>query len=184
LWRGYGVGVVFRQLLREKLLSIAKEKILPESTVFTDKLTGYGGLLEAAGVTHKRINHSEKVYVMGDTHANDGFWSLVKGGIGGVYHQVFKKYLQTFLDEYSFRYNRRDQGKLIFNAFLERIAERVSQPDVRSWNKRRVMGRIFCLTAESGKGLRSRSFFLLARVGFGVWTSKPYDNMHSPRGKG
>ena len=37
---------------------------------------------------HRRINHSAKVYVMGDVHTNtiEGFWSLVKRGIGGVYH--------------------------------------------------------------------------------------------------
>jgi hypothetical protein len=32
----------------------------------------------------------------------EGFWSLVKRGIGGVYHQVFQKYLQSYLDEYTF----------------------------------------------------------------------------------
>jgi hypothetical protein len=49
---------------------------------------------------------------------------LIKRGIGGVYHSVSRKYLQTYLDEYSFRYNRRNQGNLIFNAFLKRVVER------------------------------------------------------------
>ena len=46
---------------------------------------------------------------MGDVHTNtiEGFWSLVKRGIGGVYHSVSRKYLQSYLDEYTFRYNRR-----------------------------------------------------------------------------
>jgi transposase len=37
---------------------------------------------------HRRINHAEKIYVMGDVHINtiEGFWSLLKRGIGGVYH--------------------------------------------------------------------------------------------------
>ncbi len=47
---------------------------------------------------------------------------LVKKGIGGVYHSVSKKYLQTYLNEYSFRYNRRDNGNLIFTSILERVA--------------------------------------------------------------
>jgi hypothetical protein len=34
------------------------------------------------------------------------------------------------LNEYSFRYNRRDQGNLIFNAFLKRVAERADLPPV------------------------------------------------------
>ena len=52
--------------------------------------------------------------------------STLKGGIRGVYHSVGKKYLQTYLDEYAFRYNRRDQGNLIFTSILERVFERAS----------------------------------------------------------
>jgi transposase len=81
---------------------------------------------KCAGYQHRRINHSAKVYVMGDIHTNsvEGFWSLIKRGIGGVYHSVSEKYLQTYLDEYSFRYNRRDQGNLIFKSILEQVSER------------------------------------------------------------
>jgi len=55
---------------------------------------------------------------------------LVKRGIGGVYHSVSKKYLQTYLNEYSFRYNRRDSGNLIFFAILGKVAELASKPPV------------------------------------------------------
>jgi transposase len=79
------------------------------------------------GYTHRRIHHASKVYVMGDVHTNtvEGFWSLLKRGIGGVYHSVGQKYLQTYLDEYTFRYNRRDQGNLIFKSILEQVSKRV-----------------------------------------------------------
>ena len=56
-----------------------------------------------------------------------GFWSLVKRGIGGVYHSVSAKFLQSYLNEYSFRYNRRDSGNLIFCALLERVSEMASR---------------------------------------------------------
>jgi transposase len=110
-----------------QVLGLVREYILPESTVFTDEYPIYDRL-GARVNEHKRINHSSKVYVMGDVHTNtiEGFWSLVKRGIGGVYHQVSQKYLQTYLDEYSFRYNRRDQGNLIFTSILERVFERAS----------------------------------------------------------
>jgi hypothetical protein len=67
---------------------------------------------------------------MGDVHTQtiEGFWSLVKNGLRGVYHSVSRKYLQTYFDEYSFRYNRRDQGNLIFMAFLKRVVERAGSP--------------------------------------------------------
>ena len=80
--------------------------------------------MKKQGYTHRRINHSTKVYVMGDVHTNtiEGFWSLVKRGIGGVYHQVSHKYLQSYLDEFSFRYNHRHDTKPNAVSFLEQIA--------------------------------------------------------------
>jgi transposase-like protein len=109
------------------VMKVIKEKVLPESMIFTDDYPIYDSLgCDVNNYTHRRINHSAKVYVMGNVHTNtiEGFWSLVKRGISGVYHSVSQKYLQTYLNEYSFRYNRRDQGNLIFNGILERVFER------------------------------------------------------------
>jgi transposase len=79
------------------------------------------------GYVHNRINHSAKVYVMGDSHTNsiEGFWSLLKRGIGGVYHQVSAKYLQSYCDEYSFRYNRRNSEEPMFISLLDQISQPV-----------------------------------------------------------
>jgi transposase len=111
--------------------ALVKECVLPESMIFTDEAAIYKQLpqVEGMGYLHRRINHSAKVYVAGDVHTNtiEGFWSLVKRGIGGVYHSVSQKYLQSYLDEYSFRYNRRDSGNLVFCAMLERASEMVSR---------------------------------------------------------
>jgi transposase len=108
----------------KRVVDLVHEYILPKSTVFTDEYGIYNSL-GARVKNHKRVNHSAKVYVVGDIHTNtiEGFWSLVKRGIGGVYHQVSQKYLQTYLDEYSFRYNRRDQGNLIFHDVLAKAAQ-------------------------------------------------------------
>jgi transposase len=111
------------------IFPIIEERILPSSTVYSDEYSVYDRLATPQnGYVHRRIKHAEKIYVMGDVHTQtiEGFWSLVKRGIGGVYHSVSRKYLQTYLDEYSFRYNRRDQGNLIFTSILERVFERAS----------------------------------------------------------
>jgi len=111
------------------LLKSVREHVLPKSTVFTDEYLSYDGITRMKErYNHRRVNHSSKVYVMGDVHTNtiEGFWSLVKRGIGGVYHSVGSNYLQTYLNEYSFRYNRRDQGNLIFDAILARVSEKAS----------------------------------------------------------
>lgn len=61
----------------------------------------------------------------GNVHAQtiEGFWALVKGGLGGVYHSVSTKHLQSYLDEYAFRYNNRaiNGRRGMFDAFLSRI---------------------------------------------------------------
>jgi transposase len=122
--KGRVIAVTSENATKETLHGIAKEYVLPKSTVFTDEYSSYNGL-DNAGYEHRCINHSAGVYVVGDVHTNtiEGFWSLVKRGIGGVYHSVGKQYLQTYLNEYSFRYNRRESGNLIFHAILARVSE-------------------------------------------------------------
>jgi transposase len=117
--KGRVSAVVASDATRKTLHGIAEERILPESTVYTDDLNAYHGLA-AKGYNHRRINHSAGVYVMGDVHTQtiDGFWSLIKRGIGGVYHAVSQKYLQTYLDEYSYRYNRRAASEPMFTSLL------------------------------------------------------------------
>lgn len=116
------------------LCGTVHEYVLPKSTVFTDELGSYNTVSKGRRYTHHRINHSSRVYVRGNVHTNtiEGFWSLVKRGIGGVYHQVSQKYLQSYLDEYSYRYNRRHSGNQIFTSLLNEVSERASgRPAVR-----------------------------------------------------
>lgn len=123
---GRVVAITATDASRKTLHGIAKEYILPDSIVYTDEWGGYAGLEKVNRYEHRRVNHSAGVYVVGTTHTQtiEGFWSLVKRGIGGVYHSVSKKYLQTYLDEYSFRYNRRNSGQPMFTSLLEQVSER------------------------------------------------------------
>jgi hypothetical protein len=103
------------------------ERVLPASTVYTDCYTTYDHLAKMPqGYEHHRINHSAKVYVMGHVHTNtiEGFWNSLERGIGGVYRSVSAKYLQSYCDEYSFRYNRRNAKQPMFTSLLEQVSER------------------------------------------------------------
>lgn len=104
------------------LIPFVQECVLPESMVFTDEAPSYNALPEH-GYNHQRIHHASKVYVMGDVHTNtiEGFWSLVKNGIRGVYHSVSAKYLQSYVDEFAFRYNRRKAVEPMFTSFLTQV---------------------------------------------------------------
>ena len=55
------------------------------------------------------IDHAAKEYVVGAVHANtiEGFWSIIKGGIVGTFHNVSKEYLHLYVAEFQFRYNNR-----------------------------------------------------------------------------
>jgi transposase-like protein len=124
--KGRVIARVVEDASKKTLHDFAHEFILPESTVFTDEHPSYTGLDKT--YTHHRIQHAAGVYVRGNVHTQtiDGFWSLVQNGIRGVYHSVSKKYLQTYLNEYAFRYNRRESGNLIFYAILAQVAGKAS----------------------------------------------------------
>jgi transposase len=107
------------------LMPHIEARVLPASTVYTDEYPMYNKL-SANGYHHRRVQHSEKVYVSGDVHTNtiEGFWSLVKRGLGGVYHSVSAKHLDGYLNEYAWRYNRRGEKdeRSLFAQFLLRAA--------------------------------------------------------------
>jgi transposase len=101
--------------------------VLPASTIYTDEWNAYvnaGKLYKQ----HLRIPHNQNIYVMGDVHTNtiEGFFSLVKNGIRGVYHSVSDKWLQGYLNEYAWRYNHRPElgGPAMFEVLMQRAASR------------------------------------------------------------
>ena len=123
--KGKVVAVTVTNVDEVALLPKVRQHVLPASTVYTDEAGGYKYLKEH-GYNHQKINHMEKVYVSGDVHTNtiEGFWSLVKRGIGGVYHAVSSKHLQGYLNEYAWRYNNRNGGRMMFETLLLRAVRR------------------------------------------------------------
>jgi ISXO2-like transposase domain/Transposase zinc-ribbon domain len=75
------------------------------SLVATDENISY----KYMGLPHASVNHSRGEYVRGNVHTNnlESFWSLLKRGVIGTYHNVSKKYLALYLNEFSWRFNNR-----------------------------------------------------------------------------
>jgi transposase-like protein len=119
---GKVVAVKARDVAATTVMPVIRSHVLPRTNVYTDEFPSYRKLT-ADGYIHKRIHHASKVYVMGTTHTNtvEGFWSLLKRGINGVYHAVSGKYLQSYLDEYAFRYNHRNDEIPMFKTMLYRV---------------------------------------------------------------
>jgi transposase len=115
-------AIVTNNLKGDTVYPILKEYVLPKSMVYTDEYTTYS-TLKYRGYNHKKVNHAQKVYVAGDVHTNtiEGFWSLLKGGISGVYKAVGKQHLQHYVDEYAFRYNHRKDERPMFLTVLNQI---------------------------------------------------------------
>jgi transposase-like protein/predicted RNA-binding Zn-ribbon protein involved in translation (DUF1610 family) len=103
------------------ILPIVDKNVARTAKVYTDEYRVYNAL-PVMGYKHETIPHAEKIYVLGNVHTNtiEGFWSNVKNGIRGVYHAVSSKYLQSYLNEYAFRYNRRKDVTPMFLSFLHR----------------------------------------------------------------
>jgi transposase-like protein len=105
------------------LMAHVARRVESTAVVHTDTAHVYGALAQE----HHTVNHHEKVFVSGDVHTQtiDGFWSLVKRGIGGTHHAVSPKWLQGYLNEYVWRYNHRDDGRAMFALLLLRSANPV-----------------------------------------------------------
>ncbi|HZD93620.1 MAG TPA: transposase [Candidatus Sulfotelmatobacter sp.] len=69
------------------------------------------------GSKHKTINHSTNVYVDGDTHTStvESAFSLLKRGIMGTWHKISAKHLAAYLEEMTFRFNRRKRSDLFLH---------------------------------------------------------------------
>ncbi|MCB1177475.1 MAG: IS1595 family transposase, partial [Leptospiraceae bacterium] len=85
--------------------------------VVTDEFRSYRKLNENR--IHLVVDHS-KEFAKGFVHTNgiEGFWSLLKRGIVGSYHKVSVKYLQHYVDEFTFRYSNR-KNEAIFDTILK-----------------------------------------------------------------
>lgn len=112
----------------ENIKPIVRKYVSKDAIIYTDGFGAYKGLnKEFAG--HGIVDHGKGIYVNGIVHTNsiEGFWSIMKRGIIGVYHQTSHKHLQRYCDEYTYRFNNRETssvekfGKAIESVIKARI---------------------------------------------------------------
>ncbi len=93
----------------------------------TDDYRPYRPAMRQSGITsHETVNHSAKEYVRGDIHTNtiESAFSLLKRGLLGTWHKISAKHLPAYLDEMTFRFNRRKNA----NIFLDTLRHMVTAP--------------------------------------------------------
>ena len=108
----------------EPLSGAVRANVDPGAILFTDDWRSYRPL-QREFADHKVINHSGGLYVEGDVYTNtiEGFFGNLKTGMRGTYKKVSKKWLQSYLDEYAWRYNQRHRGqRSMFHLLVDRAA--------------------------------------------------------------
>jgi hypothetical protein len=90
------------------VIPIVHANIKRESVVMTDEASWYRSL-GGHFFSHDAVNHQAKEYVRGDISTNtvEGYYSIFKRGMRGVYQHCAEKHLHRYLAEFDFRYTHR-----------------------------------------------------------------------------
>jgi transposase-like protein len=94
---------------REHILPIVEQNISRESHIMTDDANAYRSRFGDAFLGHYRVNHSAGQYGYGHIHTNtvEGYFSIFKRGMRGVYQWCAEKHLHRYVAEFDFRYSNR-----------------------------------------------------------------------------
>lgn len=90
------------------LFPIIRAHVAPGTRVMTDEASQYNSLRKLYP-DHQTVQHSADEYVRGEAHTNtvEGFYSVFKRGMKGVYQHCKEKHLHRYVAEFDFRYNNR-----------------------------------------------------------------------------
>ena len=97
----------------EVMSVVIPENVARVADVMTDEHKAYMRVSKQ-GYKHEMVAHSKNEWVRGNAHTQgiESFWSLFKRGVIGSFHQVSVKHLQRYLNEFSFRFNNREQAEI------------------------------------------------------------------------
>lgn len=107
------------------LQPIIEANVAKGSELQTDEWGAYRGIDEK-GYDHKTVNHGAKEYVAVDgttTNAIENFWRHVKCSIKGTHVSVSPKYLESYVKEFEYRFNRRTTPELMLGELLSQFPE-------------------------------------------------------------
>lgn len=92
------------------LLNILSRHVDAKSSLMSDDAGQYRHMGKHFA-RHEAVNHGADEYVRGDAHTNtaEGYFSILKRGLNGIYHSVSEQHLVRYLAEFDFRYNHRDK---------------------------------------------------------------------------
>ncbi len=109
------------------VLPLVLENIEKGSTIYSDEHGAYKKIFEDHGYKHKVITHKTRNWANGDIHTNsiEAFWSKFDNAVRGTYIRPSSKYMQNYIDEFSFKHNRNGDSEKIFYDLLDRLVKPV-----------------------------------------------------------
>jgi transposase-like protein len=92
----------------KSMIKVLEKNVSTDAHLRTDELAFYKGVGHHFA-SHETVKHSDEEYVRGDAHTNtiEGFYSIFKRGMHGVYQHCSEQHLQRYLTEFDFRYSNR-----------------------------------------------------------------------------
>jgi hypothetical protein len=105
---GKSRSLVIDRIGPNALVPIVKANLDRETHVMTDEAHSYRYLAHHFA-QHSHVNHKREEYVRGEAYTNtvEGFFSIFKRGMRGVYQFCGEKHLHRYLAEFDFRYSNR-----------------------------------------------------------------------------
>lgn len=102
-------GCVKTKVNAKNFKEVIRNNVDKSSSIITDEYRAYRGIGKEYAGGHHTVCHSAYEYARGNVHSNtvEGFFSIVKRSIHGIYHSVSKKHLHSYMAEFEFRYNFR-----------------------------------------------------------------------------
>ena len=93
---------------KETVQQIIRENVAPETRLHTDESRLYTNIDQHVA-EHETVKHSDGEYARGDVTTNrvEGYFSVFKRGMKGVYQHCSEKHLHRYLSEFDFRYSNR-----------------------------------------------------------------------------
>lgn len=105
---GRARSIVVDDLKRDTIEKFVGENVAREARLMTDEAWFYGRIGKEFA-DHQSVAHQKGEYVRGDAHTNtiEGFFSIFKRGMKGVYQHCGKRHLHRYVAEFDFRYSNR-----------------------------------------------------------------------------
>lgn len=111
---------------RGSLLPVIRANVADGTEIHTDELRSYKKAIPVDRYTHKTVNHQRGEYATPcgtSTNQIESFFNHLKKSIAGTHTSVSPKYLEAYVKEFEYRFNRRMRPEMMLSELLSRFPD-------------------------------------------------------------